>query len=86
VLERDPDHVISLHHLGLIARKRGDYAAAARLIAHVLSIRPDYVEILSDPGTVASSAGGAFRVMQAKAEDTPARQPRSRVARTNSPP
>ena len=41
VLDRDGNHVDSLHHLGLIALERGDAGRALELIGRALRARPD---------------------------------------------
>src|SRR5580704_15158955 len=48
ILAHEPDHFICLHHLGLIAHARGEHAAAARLIEQAISIKPDYIDALSN--------------------------------------
>jgi Tfp pilus assembly protein PilF len=42
VLAAEPDHSLSLHHLGLIAHDRGDHGKAAALVGRVVAIQPDY--------------------------------------------
>jgi tetratricopeptide (TPR) repeat protein len=57
ILEHEPGHFICLHHLGLIAHARGDHSAAARLIEQAISIKPDYIEALSNLGSIHRALG-----------------------------
>jgi protein O-GlcNAc transferase len=57
ILSHEPDHFICLHHLGLIAHKQGDHAAAAKLVERAISIKPDYIEALSNLGAIHRALG-----------------------------
>jgi protein O-GlcNAc transferase len=57
LLAHEPSHFVCLHHLGLIAHRRGEHAAAARLLEQALSIKPDYVEALSNLGAIHRALG-----------------------------
>ncbi len=57
VLAREPEHAVSLHHLGLIAHQRGDHEAAAALVSRAISAKPDYVEALSNLGVIFRALG-----------------------------
>jgi protein O-GlcNAc transferase len=57
VLAESPDQPLCLHHLGLIAHRRGDNATAARLIGRAVAAKPDYVEALSNLGAVYRALG-----------------------------
>ncbi|QBR71631.1 hypothetical protein CU048_10470 [Beijerinckiaceae bacterium] len=57
ILSHEPDHFICLHHLGLIAHRQGDHAAAVKLIEQAIVIKPDYIEALSNLGAVHRALG-----------------------------
>jgi len=48
ILTREPNHAVTLHHLGLLAHREGDHQAAADLLHRVIAGKPDYVEALSN--------------------------------------
>lgn len=57
ILARAPNHALCLHHLGLIAHRRGDHETAAARISEALSVKPDYVEALSNLAAVRRALG-----------------------------
>jgi tetratricopeptide (TPR) repeat protein len=57
ILEHEPGHFICLYHLGLIAHTRGNHTAAARLIEQAISIKPDYIEALSNLAAIHRARG-----------------------------
>jgi len=57
VLAREPDHFLCLHHLGLIAHRRGEHEAAAGLVERAIAAKPDYVEALSNLGAIYRALG-----------------------------
>lgn len=57
VLGRGPHDALCLHHLGLLAHRRGNHAQAARLLEEALALRPDYVEVLSNLSAVRRTLG-----------------------------
>ncbi len=57
VLAHRPGNAVCLHHLGLIAHKRGDHSAAVALVEEALSVKPDYVEAMSNLAAVRRSLG-----------------------------
>lgn len=57
VLARDPEHVVALHHLGLIAHANGDHAAAADYISRAVAKQPDYSSALSNLAAVHRATG-----------------------------
>jgi protein O-GlcNAc transferase len=57
ILADNPDHPLCLHHLGLIAYRRGDNEKAAGLIGRAVSVRPDYVEAWSNLGAIYRAMG-----------------------------
>ena len=51
VLDKNPKHAESLHHMGLVFMTMGDNAKAVELLQSALSIKQSYPEALSDLGT-----------------------------------
>jgi len=64
-LAAEPDHCLSLHHLGLIAHHRGDHEAAADLVARAVAVKPDYVEALSNLGAIYRALGRTGEAIEA---------------------
>ncbi len=65
VLAAEPEHFLSLHHLGLIAHHRGDHEAAADLVARAIAVKPDYVEALSNLGAIYRALGRTLEAIEA---------------------
>lgn len=65
VLAGAPGHPLCLHHLGLIAHRRGDHAEAVELLSAALAARPDYVEAMSNLGAVFRALGRSAAALTA---------------------
>lgn len=65
ILAEEENHFLCLHHLGLIAHKRGDFAAAARLIGRAVAVKPDYVEAFSNLSAIYRAMGDAEQALAA---------------------
>jgi tetratricopeptide (TPR) repeat protein len=57
VLELDPNDVVAIHYLALIAQKQGDRTRARELIERGLAIDPEDTDLLVDLGVVQLGAG-----------------------------
>ncbi|WP_036255592.1 tetratricopeptide repeat protein [Methylocapsa acidiphila] len=57
ILANSPDQFVCLHHLGLIAHRRGDHAVAERLIERAVAVKPDYVEAHSNLNAIYRAMG-----------------------------
>jgi predicted O-linked N-acetylglucosamine transferase (SPINDLY family) len=65
VLAAEPDHSLSLHHLGLIAHRRGDNETAADLLCRAVAAKPDYAEALSNLGAIHRALGRTAEAIDA---------------------
>ncbi len=57
ILEYQPDHVMALHFLGVIAHQTGNLEAAASLIEKALSLEPDYAQAYNNLGNIYEAMG-----------------------------
>lgn len=57
VLATAPENFLCLHHLGLIAHRQGDNAAAVRLVERAIRAKPDYVEACSNLAAIYRALG-----------------------------
>jgi len=57
ILSLDPQHVVALHLLGVIAHQRGDNDRAIDCITRALRLKPDYVEAHANLGVVLRELG-----------------------------
>ena len=57
VLQRNPDHALALHLLGVLASETRRLEWAAQLIARAISLKPDYAQAHTDLGSVLLGIG-----------------------------
>ena len=57
LLEAEPNHVIALHHLGVVEHQLGQSAEAIRLLRRCLAVKPSYAQAHSDLGVILMQLG-----------------------------
>ena len=57
VLEYQPDHVVALHFLGVIAHQTGNLEAGAQLVARAITLEPNYTQAHNNLGNIFEALG-----------------------------